>query len=116
MGWFNHHLTQRRGFQEAIQRVRLSLYVNGLSISGDIKRVGCLGGVRRGWGGRWKVQKWMVQKWMVEVDRPCNLGVFDEAFRNYDEKKKQQHEFFFGDMVTVDVWKKSMAKYMHQSL
>ena len=32
------------------------------------------------------------------------------------EKNKQQHESFFGDMVTIDVWKKSMAKYMHQSL
>lgn len=66
-----------------------------------------------GFGGGWKVQKWM-----VEVDRPCNLGMF--GLKSHSEtmtkRTKQQHEFFFGDMVTVDVWKKSMAKYMHRSL
>lgn len=69
----------------------------------------------KGWGGLGG--GWKVQKWMVEVDRPCNLGFFEEPFRNYDEKNPSNNmSLFFGDMVIVDVWNRSMAEYMHQSL
>lgn len=87
------------GLQEAIQRVRLSLYVNGLSISGDIKRVGVglgvgfggLGGALEGSEVGW-FRSWVILKLTVDL---ATWGFLMRHSETMTKRTKQQHESFF---------------------